>query len=470
MAITAAAGSSGLDVASVVSQLMVVEHQPVDALNKKISSYQTKLSAYGTIQSLVSTFRSSVQALEGSGSFQSFTATSSDSSILTGTASSSALAGSYTVNVSSLAHAQQLVSVGQASSAATIGDGSTTTLSFDFGTVGSGSSFTSNGGGVKTVTIDSTNNTLAGIRDAINAANIGVSATLINDGGTSPYRLALSSSASGASNTMKVSVAGTSSDTSISDLLSYDPAGTKKLTETVAGTNANFTVNGVAISKSMNTVTDAIQGVTLNLNNTSGNSVTLKVSSDTTAITNAANTFVTAYNALYSNMKSQTSYDATSKSGSTLQGDSGVIGMISQMRKILTASVGSGAFTSLSQIGFSSATDGTLSLDTTKFQAALASNQSDVQNILASSNGIAKQFDQWASQSNTFTISSRTSGINQNISDINHQIGVWNSRLATIQARYIKQYTALDGVLSSMNNTQTYLTQQIATFNANSKA
>jgi flagellar hook-associated protein 2 len=170
--------------------------------------------------SLVSSFQTATQSLNTN--LQKLAATPSDPSALSATAASTAVPGTYSVNVSQLAQSQNLVAAGQTSSTAPIGDGSATTVTFDFGTISfdpldggslidgvySGASFTSNGSGSASITIDSSNNTLEGIRDAINAAAMGVTATLVNDGSGTPYRLALTSSSSGSSNSFKITTSG----------------------------------------------------------------------------------------------------------------------------------------------------------------------------------------------------------------------------------------------------------------------
>ena len=272
MAITASS-TTALDVPSLVSQLMAVERQPIDKFEAKVSSYEAKISSFGTLSSLVSTFQTAAKGL--STSLQKATATPSDTSALSATAGSSAVPGNYTVNVSQLAQSHNLVAAGQTSSTAAIGDGTATTVTFDLGTISggtltngiySGAAFTSNGSGTASITIDGTNNTLEGIRDAINAADLGVTATLVNDGSGTPYRLALASSSSGASNSIKITTSG--GDGAIDSLLGYDPAGTQNLSQTLAAQNASLTVNGIAITSASNTVSEAVQGVTLTLKNT----------------------------------------------------------------------------------------------------------------------------------------------------------------------------------------------------------
>ena len=203
MAITASS-TTALDVPTLVSQLMAVERRPIDKLEAKITSYESKISSFGTLSSLVSSFQTAAKSL--STSLQKVATTPSDASVFSAAAGSTAVPGTYAVNVSQLAQSHNLVAAGQASSTAAIGDGTATTVTFDLGTISggtltngiySGAAFASNGSGTASITIDGSNNTLEGIRDAINAAALGVTATIVNDGSGTPYRLALTSSSSG---------------------------------------------------------------------------------------------------------------------------------------------------------------------------------------------------------------------------------------------------------------------------------
>ena len=195
----AATSSAGIttptiDVAGIVSSLMAVEQQPITRLNKQISSYNAKISAIGSVQSALASFQTAAQGLNNL-TFNSFSATSSNTAAVSASASSIAKPGNYSLTVSQLAQAQNLVIAGQASATTAIGSGASTTLTFDFGTISggtlsngtyTGASFASNGSTTKSVTIDSSNNTLSGIRDAINAAGVGVTASIINDGSATP--------------------------------------------------------------------------------------------------------------------------------------------------------------------------------------------------------------------------------------------------------------------------------------------
>jgi len=242
--------------------------------------------------------------------------------------------------------------------------------------------FTSNGSATKNVTIDSSNNTLIGIRDAVNAANIGVTASIINDGSASPYRLILTSSTTGLANSMKITVAG---DAALSNLLTEDPAATatQNLSQTAAAQNANFTVNGVAISKTSNTVGDVVQGVTVNLAGSSASPVTLSVAPNVSSVSQAINGFVTAYNGAVKAIQSQTSYDPTTKTAGTLQGDISLSIIQSQMAALLTSTVGGNpnGFSNLTQIGIGFQKDGTLAVDAAKLNNALNSNYQGVANL-----------------------------------------------------------------------------------------
>ena len=295
--------------------------------------------------------------------------------------------------MSKLAQSQKLVATGKLNATDPIGNG---TLTFDFGTISggtfdpvtgkyTGAAFASNGAGVKTVTIDASNNSLSGIRDAINSANIGVSATIVNDGGTSPYRLALTSTNTGKINSIKIS----GGDAGLSALLNHDPANNagQNLSETAAAQNAELKVDGIAVSKASNSIGDVIQGVTLNLlkTNVVGGPTAVTVARDTASVTSAVNAFVKAYNDINKNLGDLSAYNATTKQAALLQGDSAVRTIRSQLRGTLTAAIsgGSGNYTTLSSIGVSFQKDGTLTVDSTKLQSAINTNFNDIASLFA---------------------------------------------------------------------------------------
>jgi flagellar hook-associated protein 2 len=458
--------SGGINVDAVVSGLMAIERQPIDKLNTKEASYQAKITALGTLKSKVSALQTAAQKLgsSSSSSLLAFKATPSDATILSAVAGSTAVAGTYSVAVSTLAQSQKLVAAGQTSSTAAIGTGTATQVTFDFGTISggtltngiyTGASFASNGGGTRTITIDSSNNTLAGIRDAINAANMGVSATIVNDGSGTPYRLALSSNNSGVSNSIKITT--NAGDASIDSLLAYDPAGTQNLSQTAVAQNANFTVNGIAISKTSNSVNDAIQGVTLTLSKTGTSS--LVVERDTAAVSSAVSGFVTAYNELYSAMKN--SY--ARNSGSALSGDPTLRSLQTEMRNILTTAA-SGNMSYLTSVGVTSKTDGSLQLDSATLNTAMTNSFSDVSALFNSASGFATRFETWSTSALAYngTFANRTDSLNQYIKSIAAQRDAMEVRMKSVEQAYRKQFSSLNATVLSMNQTSTYLTQQLA--------
>ncbi len=458
-----------VDVNSIVTQLMAVERKPIDTLNQKSASLQTKLSVLGSVRSSISNFQSAVQKLKGAGGFQAFNVNVGDPSIFNATASTKAVAGNYSLEIASLAASQQLVAAGQVDSQASIGSGTTTTISFDFGTVSggtfnstsgtySGATFSSNGAGVKTVTIDNTNNTLEGIRDAINSANIGVNATIINDGGASPYRLTLSSSTSGVSNSMSISTAG---DAAIGSLLDNNPAGVQNLSQTVAAQNANLKVNGVAITKTSNTVSDAIQGVTLNLNKLTSAPTSLSITKDTAAINAAASNFINAYNDLNSTLKSISTYKTSTTTGGTLAGDPAIMQMMGELRDIVSSTVSGGNYTMLSDVGINTKPGVGLTLDATKFSNAVTNDLTALSNLFVSDTGFATKFDSWAKSSLNVTLTTRTANINQSITDIAKRVDTLETRMTSIKKRYTMQFTHLNTVLAQMSSTQNFVTQNL---------
>jgi flagellar hook-associated protein 2 len=386
---------SNLDVNSIVSQLMSVEQQPLTALAKKEASYQAKLSGFGTLKSALSQFQTAVSALSDISKFQGVRATPADPTIASVSATATATPGTYALEISKLAQSQKLAALGQISDSAAISNG---VISFDFGTIlgtvdgagkyGVGTTFTSNGSGIKTVAIDASNNSLSGIRDAVNKANIGVSATIVNDGGASPYRLAFTVIATGKSNSLKISVADdvAGGSTNLSALLNHNPAGSQALSETLTGQNAEFKIDGIAISKTTNTVTDVVAGLTLNLAKTNiGSTTNITVARDTASILTSVNAFVKSYNDISQTLRDAAAYNAGTKQAAILNGEATVRTIQTQIRNVLTAPVagGASAFTLLSQVGVTLQKDGLLAVDSTKLQTAMDSNFSAFAGLFA---------------------------------------------------------------------------------------
>lgn len=232
-----------------------------------------------------------------------------------------------------------------------------------------------------TITINSTNNSLQGIRDTINKANLGVTATIVSDGSATPNHLVLTSNKTGVTSSMKIAVTG---DAALSSLLAYDPAGTQNMTETSTAQNTALTVNGIAITSATKTVSEAIQGTTLTVSKVG--TTTLSVARDTASVTSGVNAFVTAYNSLTKTLSTLTSYDPATKQAGLLLGDAATRQIQSQINNALSSSVTgtNGSLTNLTQIGISFNKDGTMALDSAKLQTAITNNFSDIGTLFAS--------------------------------------------------------------------------------------
>lgn len=376
---------SNLDVNSILSQLMAVERQPLRAMQQKEAGLQAQLSAFGSLKGAVSSFQTAVNGVNNAARFRSLSASSSDSSVYTASATSAAAVGSYAIKVTQLAANQSVYSGAFANTADTVGTG---TLTLQFGTYDSGgNTFTVNTAkAAQTVTIGAANQSLSGVRDAINAASAGVTATIVNDG--SGNRLVLSSNDSGAANGLKITVTdddGTHTNVSGLSQIAFDPTATagagKNLTETQAAQNAKIKVNGIDIEKSTNTISDAIEGVTLTLLKESATTaVNLSVSRNSAGVSAAVKELVDAYNTVNKVLVDLTKYDATTKQAGLLIGDAALRNMHADLRRVLGSALGtpSGNLSSLGQVGVSFQRDGTLAIDSTKLNNAINSNFGDL--------------------------------------------------------------------------------------------
>jgi flagellar hook-associated protein 2 len=364
--------SSSIDVASIVENLMYVERAPVRAMESKVSTLQSKISAYQSLNTKLSALSDKLNALLYGGGeaplvqpysfsdrlsesiFAQCNIISSDEATVSATASSAAAGGSYSLTVGSLAQAQAQVSSSFAD---------TTSTSLGTGTI----TITTGSGDPVTVSINNTNSTLSGVRDAINNAQAGVTATIINDGSSTPYRLMITANDTGTANafTMTSSLSG-------GQALTFE--------QTQAAADAQFVLNGVSITKSSNTISDVINGITFTLKDVSAAPVTLRAERDTDAIVAALNEFVTAYNAVNSFINDQFAYNSTTQKAGVLAGDSTVRRVQSMLQNPLIQSV-KNQYTSLTvagQAGLGFTRDGSLTLDETKFRKAFNDNLTGV--------------------------------------------------------------------------------------------
>lgn len=449
--ITSAGLGSGLDINGIITKLMAVEAQPLTALQTKEASYQAKLTAFGSLKGALSSLQTAAKTLATASTFTNRTASVSDTTVFTASASSTAAAGSYDIAVNKLAQAERVY-----------------TDAYGASTFGSGTVHIQIGSGTATdVVLSGTSNTLADVRDAINNAHAGVTATIVNDGND---HLVLTSNTTGAvAGNMTITVTdGTGGANTLSDLL----VGANLLTDQAAG-DAEIKINDTfTVTRSSNTITDAIAGVTLNLlkTGTTPPSAKLTIAQNTGTVTAAVSAFVKAYNDAVGGIKQMTAYDAANKKASVLTGDSTARSIQSQLSSLVGATVSgiAGGIGRLSDIGVSVQKDGTLSVDSSKLSAALADPDKDVAAFFtqttSGNEGIAVRFNTMLEGivGSSGLISSRTDGINASIKDLQKRADALNLRLTMIESRYRKQFTALDSLVASMNQTSTYLTQQLA--------
>jgi flagellar hook-associated protein 2 len=439
---------SGLDIKSIVNQLMAVEQQPLTALATKEASFQAKISAYGSLKGALSTLQTAVKTLTRADAFTGRSAGVSDATVLSATAADSAADGTYSISVDRLAKFHTVRSNGNYAA---------TTETFNTGTLS-----LSVGGSAVDIEIDETNNTLAGIRQAINDSDAGVTAAIIDDG--SYQRLVLTSTKLGSDGSIGVTVtdSGSGGDNALAGLDSAS------LVEVQAADDAQVTINNLTITRSSNTISDVIEGLTLNLSKTGTTSVT--VAQNTGKATAAVDAFVKAYNDVVKQIKAATAYDVANKKASTLTGDSTARSIQSQLSSLVQSSVGgiAGGLARLSDVGISVQKDGTLAFTTSKLTNALGDPTKDVGSLFtqttASNTGIAVRFDDWLNNvvGSKGSIASRLNGIDASIKEIGRQRETLAVRLQAVEKRYRAQFTALDSLVASMNQTSQYLSQQLA--------
>lgn len=455
---------SGLDVSTIITSLMAIERRPLDLLETAETKIQSQISALGQISSALSSFRDLAGKLASS-TFWKQTSGSSSASAVGITTSGSATKASYSVEVQSLAKAQAVATSTFAASTDTLGAG---TLHLELGSWDAGqTSFTPD---AETSAVDiaiAQTDTLADIRDKINAAGAGVSATLLTD--ASGVRLVMRSSSTGAESGFRATV--TTSAGSL-DTLAYDPpnvAGGATLTQAAA--NAQATIDGLAVSSASNTLTDVMDGVTLSFNAVTTAPVTVGVAADTDSMRKTLEEFASAYSKLASLIKSNTKYDASSAAGATLQGDSTVVGVHNAMRSILGAASGaSTAFARLSDAGFELQQDGSLTVNATKLDNAL-DNLPELQKLFANSDlaeagndGFGKRFKAFADALLGIdgTLTARKDGLDARLDRNQDQQERMEQRLEQTQKRLEAQYTALDAKMGTLSSLSSYITQQVA--------
>ena len=468
---------SGLPISDIIASLMKVEQIPLTKLQTVATTMQTKLSAFGQVQSFVSSFRDAAAQLQNPDSYTVTTATSYDGTAVGAASTTRAVPGSYAVSVASLSSTQSTVSAnGQFTTGADVVGTGSITLSLGTWSTGQTSFTAKPGASGIVIPIGASANTLAGIRDKINAANAGVSATIVTD--ASGARLALQSTATGASNGFRVTVADddlNNTDAAGLSRLAFDPPNaTSGMTLTQSAANTKASINGIAVETTGNTLTGVIDGITFNLSKVTTTPVTVNVARNTDSVKTMLTNFVASYNALSSFLSSATQYDAATQKAALLQGDATTTGLQNQLRSMIgQPGSASAAFGTLSDMGLEFQKDGRLKINDSKLTAALAklpemtTAMSKVDLGNASNNGFAKKITSWADGllSNSGSLTGKAKSIQSQIASNQKDQAKLSDRLTGIEARIRAQYTTLDTTMSKANALSKYVTQQITTWN-----
>jgi len=471
MAISSLGVGSGLDLNSLVENLLNAERVPVESrLDKKEIKYQAELSAFGSLSSALSDLQSTFDPLKDLS--EGRTARSYDTSALAISADETASVASYSVNVNQLATNDALASAGVADQTAVIGEG---TLTFTFGSKSYDGSdnyngFTANPDKTSVdITIDSSNNTLEGIRDAINSADFGATAVIVNDG--SAYRLLVTSDDSGLENGINISTTTTSGDLSG---FAYDYNGGApiiNMEQTVKAQDAEITLNGLDISSSTNTFGDALPGVTFTAKEVTTAPVSVDVQLDTGSAKNAISGFVDAFNALIENLDTLSAFNAETGQGSVLTGDSLVRTLKSNLRNQVVTQFGddASAIQTFVDLGIKTGADGKLSIDSDILDDALENNFNDVI-AFANSAGDALETFSESYLGPEGTINARQDSLRSGIDDISDERIALNQRLTLLESSLVKKYTALDTLLAGLQQTSNFISSQLATLDFSPKS
>lgn len=452
--VTASGVGSGIDIDGLVTKLLEAEAAPkAQALDLRETKLQTKLSAYGAFRSAAEALRTALKSLSDLSKFQARTVAVGDDAILSAAAGSTSVPGSYAIEVIDLAQAHKLRSADGAFTATT-------------NVVGTGTLTLSLGGASVNITINDSNKTLAGIRDAINTAsgNPGITAAIVT-GSTGP-QLVLTSTDTGAANTIRVRQTG--GDGGLSKLV-YDPGVSTQMVQVTAAQDAKIKVDGIEAVNSTNTFENVITGVEITAQSKTANGVstTLSIGYDREASKKAVEEAVKAYNSLRSAVAALGKYDPATKSGGPLLGDSTLRDFTAAMRgEVGKPLSGQSTFGTLFDLGISFALDGSLTVDATRLQSALSSGFDDVGKALAdTTSGFAVRLDKLLDSylDSGGLLDARTRGLQDSIKDISASREKLAERLILVEARLRKQFGAMDALVAQLRNTGNYLTSQLAT-------
>lgn len=498
MATISSAGiGSGLDVNSIVSQLVALEKTPLKTLALKATNVQAQISAFGEIQSQFAALTDVASRISVASSWGARNASSSNTSAATITAAGTANATSFRLDVDQLAQ-QQSVSSAAMAPGTPLGAG-TLTLQLGAWSAGGGA-FTPGAAASVDVTVLASD-TIAAIAAKINGANAGVVATVFNDGKNE--RLLLASKTTGEAAGFRVqaravpiapaTVGVLIIDNSGLGQLAFDPPanpfGMASATNPKQyGQDAKARINGLAVSSATNTLTDNIPGVTIKLlaTTTTGydpatptgsttevkSPISMAISEDVTPAVKNVSDFVDAYNILNKSLADLTKYDAPTKTAGLFQGDSSVVGLQNILRNMLGSSSTGGAYQHLSDAGLERQLDGSLVINTVKLSTT-ANNGTALQQLFTAdngnplTNGFALKIRDLGKgvASSGGSVVTKLAALQSTLARNTAEQATVNDRAALFETRLRKQYSALDAQMAQLNALNSYVTQQVATWN-----
>ena len=456
---------SGLDINAIVEGLVSAESDAkTQLLASRRSDIQSEISAFGNLKSVVDTLRSSAAKLANANTFTAYTATSSDTSYFTVSSNNSAAAGIYDIEVRALAESQKLMTAGFADADTNVGTG---TISITTG----GESFD--------VLIDSENQTLTDIRNAINNAedNTGVSATLltVDDGaGGTLTKLILTADQTGTENAITVNVTdddGNHTDGNGLSVFYYDTSDDnptpvpEQMTEINPAVDAELYIDNQRILSSSNTVNGALEGVTLNLSKAeTGVTNTLTIAPNNNAVKSNIQSFVTSYNNFISLTNSLTDFNVETGVAGILIGDATVRALSNGIRVNLSSSLpgNNNEFKNLVDLGITTNANGLLEIDSSKLDSALSSSSNEVAALFSSENGIATKLNNFLNEyvRADGIFENKTDGLNETVDDINEDLESLALSMQALEERLFAQFTTLDFIMTQLNSTSSFLTQQ----------
>lgn len=468
MAITSTGLASGVPIDTIVSQLVALERAPLAPLQTQATKFQSKISLFGTLTSMMNSLGelgtklatpSSFQAVKGSSS----QATAVGISVATGTAPTA-----MSVEVEQLARAQSTASQAVPRDTA-MGTGS---LRITLGDWSSGSFVAGDTAGVDIEILEG-EDTLTAIAAKINAGNAGVTATVLRD--ASGERLLMRSKETGAA--LGFEMQATDADGNLAAGLSRlaVQGGVASGVQITHGANALATINGIAVESASNTFKDGLPGITLQFSQVTTAPVEVAVTLDKDAMTKTIQSFVDAYNALNDMLTSTTSYNPDTKVAGSLQGDSTAVGLQNALRGMMRSVTPGGAFTTLASIGIEIKSGGKMTLDSTKLGTALdtpnaVQNLFNADHVDPTAQGFGEKLKSFADgfAGTSGTLTSRTESLRESVKRNTKEQDRVNERATRAEARYLKQYNAMDAMVGQLNSLNAFVTQQITQWNKSS--